>query len=516
MRTGTPALAASARPSSTVVPFSSPLEASFEPMMGFDVSTATRSVPDGASCALASGDGADGVWAQPAASASAHSNAMLFMRLILSAHCKINPMLYDLIPRGARVIGPAQSLDGAYAVAIREGRIAAVLPSIPASSARESVDVSGKLVLPGLIDTHAHVFQYVTGRFGLEADLCGVRSGVTTLVDQGGPSCMTLPAFREFVVQAKQSRVVTFLSAYLVGGMEGHFYPELYRPDCIDVDATVRSASENRDIVKGFKAHAELGGFARWGIESIRLPAEIGRQANLPVYIHFGQLWGLPDSGTNGVDPDTILEQVVPLLKAGDILAHPFTRHPGGFVNREGMVHPIVKEALARGLKTDVGHGSHFSYRMARIALDAGIVPDTLGADMHGYNTRVPAPSSSLKGTPSEHPDKEHMFFGQTRFSLASAMSSMLALGLPLETIVPMVTTHPAEMLGMQGEVGNLKPGAAADVSVLHDERGRWTLRDNEGNTVRAERLLRPHFCLRQGARHDADASILPPLAEAA
>jgi len=122
-------------------------------------------------------------------------------------------MLYDLLLRGGRVIDPAQSLDGAYDVAIREGRIAAVLPSIAPSSARETIDVSGKLVLPGLIDTHAHVFQYVTGRFGLEADLCGVRSGVTTLVDQGGPSCMTLPAFREFVVQAKKSRVVVFLSA---------------------------------------------------------------------------------------------------------------------------------------------------------------------------------------------------------------------------------------------------------------------------------------------------------------
>src|SRR4051812_35249993 len=512
MRTGTPALAASARPSSTVVPFSSPLEASFEPMMGFDVSTATRSVPDGASCALASADGAGGVCAQPAATASAHSNAMLFMGLLLSAHCKIKPMLYDLILRGGRVIDPAQSLDGAYDVAIREGRIVAVLPSIAASGARESIDVSGKLVLPRLIDTHAHVFQYVTGRFGLEAELGGVRSGGALLVAQGGSSCMTLPAFREFGVQPKPSRGVTFPSAVLGGGMEGHFYPELYRPDCIDVDATVRSASENRDIVKGFKAHAELGGFARWGIESIRLAAEIGRQANLPVYIHFGQLWGLPESGDNGVDPDTILEQVVPLLKAGDILAHPFTRHPGGFVNREGKVHPIVEEALARGLKTDVGHGSHFSYRMARIALDAGIVPDTLGADMHGYNTRVPAP----RGTPSEHPDKEHMFFGQTRFSLASAMSSMLALGLPLERIVPMVTTHAAAMLGMQGEIGNLKPGVAADVSVLHDERGRWSLRDNEGTIVRAERMLRPHFCLRDGRRHDSDASILPPLAAAA
>src|SRR5256714_12627730 len=344
-------------------------------------------------------------------------------------------MPYDLLLRGGRVIDPAQNLDGNYDVAITGGRIAAVLPSIAPSSASEAIDVSGKLVLPGLIDTHAHVFEYVTGRFGLEADLCGVRCGNTTLVDQAGLVCITLPAFREFAVNAKKSRLVAFLSAYLVGGLEGHYSPSLYEPDCIDVDATVKAANENRDIVKGFKAHAELGGFARWGIEVMRLSAEIAREAQLPLYIHFGQLWELPASGANGVDPDTILEQVVPLLKPGDVLAHPFTRHPGGFVNREGKVHPIVKEALARGLKTDVGHGSHFSYKMARIALDAGIVPDTLGADMHGYNTRVPKRGSALAGTPDSHPDTDHMFFGKTRFSLASAMTSMLALGLKIEQV---------------------------------------------------------------------------------
>src|SRR5262245_66590656 len=115
-------------------------------------------------------------------------------------------MLYDLLLRGGRVIDPAQNLDGAYDVAIREGRIAAVLPSIAPSSARESVDVSGKLVLPGLIDTHAQVFQYVTGRFGPEAGVCGVRSGVPTLVAPGGPSGLPLPAFRQVPVKAEHSR----------------------------------------------------------------------------------------------------------------------------------------------------------------------------------------------------------------------------------------------------------------------------------------------------------------------
>jgi dihydroorotase len=79
------------------------------------------------------------------------------------------------------------------------------------------------------------------------------------------------------------------------------------------------------------------------------MAAAIARRADLPVYVHFGQLWGLPQSGTNGEDVDTILERVIPLLRAGDILAHPFTRHPGCFVNREGEVHPLIQALLPRG-----------------------------------------------------------------------------------------------------------------------------------------------------------------------
>jgi dihydroorotase len=308
-------------------------------------------------------------------------------------------MQYDVLLSGGRVIDPAQGIDGAFDVAIQSGHVAAVRVGIPKDSAKDVLDVSGKLVLPGLIDTHAHVYQYVTGRFGLNADMVGVHSGVTALIDQGGPSCMTLPGFRQFIAEPACSRVYVFLSAYLVGGLEGHYYPALYRPDCLDVEATVRAARENADLVKGVKAHAELGGFARWGIEVMRLAARIGKEADLPVYIHFGQLWQLPETGANGVDADDILPQVIELLKPGDVLAHPFTRHPGGFVDKNGRVHPIVSEALARGLWVDVGHGSHFSFKMARIALDAGIVPHTLGADMHGYNTHVPKPA----GTPDAH-----------------------------------------------------------------------------------------------------------------
>jgi dihydroorotase len=419
---------------------------------------------------------------------------------------------YDVLLRGGHVICAASGINAVVDVAVRDGKIAAVEKDILPASAKETIDVRGKLVIPGMIDTHAHVYRYVSGRFGLDADLVGVHSGVTTLIDQGGPSCMTLPGFRHFVVEPAKSNVYTFLSSYLVGGLEGHLYPNLYSPDCINIPATIDAAKANPDLVRGIKGHAEIGGFARWGIKVLQMSAEIGRKTNLPVYVHFGQLWGLPQSGANGEDADTILERVIPELRPGDILAHPFTRHPGGFVNREGKVHEVIRAALDRGLKVDVGHGSHFSYRLARIALDAGIVPDTLGADMHGYNTYVPPPP----GTPAEHADDEaHPFAGQAKFSLTQAMSSMLALGLTIEQVVPMVTSNAAAMISKLGEHGTLKPGATADVSVLSDDRGRFILRDNEKNHVVAERLLQPLFCLRAGERFDADAAILPQ-AEAA
>lgn len=416
------------------------------------------------------------------------------------------PTPYDLVLRNGRVIDPAQGLDGVLDIALRDGRIAAVGRSLPGPS-RENIDAVGKLVLPGMIDTHAHVYRYVSGRFGLDADTVGVQSGVTTLVDQGGPSVLTFPGFREYIVKPAASRVLAFISAYMVGGLEGHYYPELYRPDCIAVADTVRCGRANVDLVRGVKGHAEIGGFARWGDKAMRRAAMIARELEMPLYIHFGQLWPLPE-GQDSYDPDAILPAMLEIMRPGDILAHPFTRHPGGFVDRQGRLHPVVREALARGLKTDVGHGSHFSFRMARLVLDAGVVPDTLGADMHGYNTTMPQPV----GTPDEHPDKEemHLFAGRQNFSLASAMTGMLALGLSLEQVVPMVTSNCAAMLGMQDEIGTLRPGLQADISVLDDERGRFLLQDNEGTQVVSDCFLRPVFCVRAGKRYDADAAILP------
>ena len=248
--------------------------------------------------------------------------------------------------------------------------------------------------------------------------------------------------------------------------------------------------------MRGVKGHAEIGALPAGASASWKWRPRLAGEPtsrSMSISAHYGACRRRRQRRGRRHDRRAL----IPLLKPGDILAHPFTRHPGGFVNREGQVHRVIHAALERGLKVDVGHGSHFSYRLARKALDAGVIPHTLGADMHGYNTEVPPPP----GTPREHADDEnHPFKGQARFCLTQAMSSMMALGLPLETVVPMVTSNPAAMLGLADRIGALKVGFDADVTVLHDERGRFLLRDNEDTKVVAEQLLRPAFCLARAA----------------
>ncbi len=410
---------------------------------------------------------------------------------------------FDILLHGGRVIDPASGRDGIASVGVREGRIVAIETTLPTDAAQQVVDCTGKLVIAGMIDTHAHVYQHVTGRFGLNADMVGVRSAVTTLVDQGGPSCMTLPGFRHFIVEPAASRVLCFISAYLVGGMEGHLYPALYGPEQVDVKATVRAGRANADIVRGVKAHAEIGGASRWGLEVVKLGKRISSELGVPLYIHLGQLWPVKDGAT--VDPDEVVRALMPLMEPGDVLAHPFTRHPGGFVSAEtGEVHPVVWAALERGVTVDVGHGSHFSFEMARRTIAAGIRPHTLGADMHGYNVRPP-------GVGNDKVREENPFFGVAPFNLTHAMTELLTLGMSLPDIVATVTSNPARMLQMQDTLGALAPGREADISVLDLLQGSFTLADNSGEKVTAHELLTPAFSLRAGKLLPADSPLIPP-----
>lgn len=414
----------------------------------------------------------------------------------------------DTILRGGHVIDPATGRDGIADIGIAGDRIAAIAGELPTDAAREVIDVSGKIVIPGMIDTHGHVYEHVTGKFGLNADMVGVQSGVTTVVDQGGPSCMTIPGFRAFIAEPAATRVLCFISAYLVGGLEGHLYPELYGPGQLNVEHTVRAARENPDLVRGIKAHAEIGGASRWGLEVIKIGKQIARGAGLPLYIHLGQLWPEADGVT--IDPDEVVRELMPIMEAGDVLAHPFSRHPGGFISAEtGEVHPVVWAALERGVTVDVGHGSHFSFDMARKVLAAGIVPHTLGADMHGYNVRIP--ETAKDGAARDGAQRAaNPFFGVAPFNLTNAMTKLLALGMTLPQVLATVTSNPAQMLHLDAEIGSLQVGREADVTVLEMPQGRFDLADNSGVKVVASEMIVPAFCLRAGRRHDVVSPLVP------
>jgi dihydroorotase len=415
---------------------------------------------------------------------------------------------FDLLLRGGRVIDPGSGRDAIADIAVSGTDIAAIEPRLSADTAEHMIDVTGKIVIAGMIDTHAHVYQHVTGRFGLNADMVGVRSGVDTVVDQGGPSCLTLPGFRHFIAETAETRVLCFISAYLVGGLEGHLYPSLYGPDQVDVKATIRAGRANADLVRGVKAHAEIGGASRWGLEVIRLGKRISSELGVPLYIHLGQLWPVKEGVT--IDPDDVVRALVPLMEPGDVLAHPFTRHPGGFVSTvTGEVHPVVWKALERGVTVDIGHGSHFSFEMARRTIAAGIRPHTLGADMHGYNVRLRDDNDAAR-------HQENPFSGVAPFNLTHAMTELLALGLSLREVVAMVTCNPARMLQMQDHIGALQPGREADISVLDLLQGRFVLTDNSGETLVTNDLLTPVFAVRAGRVVASDSALIPPPALAA
>ncbi|CAN5474142.1 amidohydrolase/deacetylase family metallohydrolase [soil metagenome] len=413
---------------------------------------------------------------------------------------------YDLLLTGGRVIDPAPGLDGLFDVGIVGARIVDIGASLPAARAKVVRDVSGRLVLPGLIDTHAHCYTHVCGDFGLEPEDIGVKAGVTTVVDQGGASPLTIGGFDQFISKPSKTRVLSFVSTYLAGGLQGHRYVNLYSPDCIDVPAIVKAAEKYPDLIRGIKSHAEEGNYSRWGVGVLRKSKEAGRETGLPVYIHLGTLW--PSKDGLPVDAKQLLDDVLPLMDKNDVLAHPFSRHPSGFVGKDGRIHPLINEAVARGVKIDVGRGSHFSFNIARQVVEAGFIPDTLGADLHAYNTcKVVAFNTQGQFSDADVGDANA---AEPTFSLHHSMTELLSIGVPLHKVIATVTSNAAEMLRLSDSLGSLQVGREADISVVELERGSFTLQDGMGATQSATERFKPDFVVRAGALYEPDSYLLP------
>jgi dihydroorotase len=253
-------------------------------------------------------------------------------------------------------------------------------------------------------------------------------------------------------------------------------------------------------------------------LESLKLAKQAGRELGLPVYVHLGTLW--PQKEGVSVDPQAIIEQVVPLLDKDDVLAHPFTRYPSGFVNADGTIHPLVYEALAKGVTLDVGRGAHFSFDNARAVIAAGILPTTLGADLHGYNIKFPDGGRWYRGmftdTAEMEPPEDASLPFSTPYGLHHAMSELMALGVTLPQVVAMATSHAAKLLRMEDRIGALKVGMDADISVFRVLEGEWTLRDSNGVEVVTHQILHPERVVRAGKVINTDSPLLPDLAQLA
>ncbi|MTV24684.1 hypothetical protein FTX61_04515 [Nitriliruptoraceae bacterium ZYF776] len=355
---------------------------------------------------------------------------------------------YERVLTGGRVYdgagGPAAVAD----VAIRDGRVVAIGPDL-AASASEVVDVRGKLVLPGLVDAHTHVFEKVSA-VGAPPDQAHLRRGVVAAADAGTVGASTLAAFRSFVVDRTRMRLVNFLNVSVLGLIDFRFGELLNPATLVHADA-VDAAAANPDLIRGFKIRLSEDVVGDRCLELLEQALDVGAETGLPLMVHIGET----------ADPlPTILER----LRPGDVVAHCYTGKPFGILDGD-RVSDAVWQARERGVRFDSAHGrSNLAFRVAEPAIAQGFLPDYLTSDTSARNWQGPV------------------------FDLVTSISKLVALGAAFDDLVPLATSVPAAALGLDAEgFGNLVVGGPAHVTVL-DEVADQRLVDTEGAVLEAPR----------------------------
>jgi dihydroorotase len=386
--------------------------------------------------------------------------------------------IYDLVLAGGRVCDPANGVDKACDVAIAGDRIAALGDSL-AAQARRVLDVTGKIVTPGWVDLHTHVFEWVT-TFGLPPDDVGVNSGVTTAVDQGGAGAYTIPAFKHYIADRARTDIRCFPSINAAGTLRGGLAgPILHTPDIVDVDLLVAEAEKHPKLVRGFgEIHGESGAWSRWGFAVVEQARAASDRTGLPLYFHTGELFEVDEA--NRPDSRSLLPQVLKIARPGDILAHVYSAQHDGVLGADERPSPLLTEAVANGLLLDIGFGINFSYATARRMIAAGIWPSIISSDVHGRFDAM-------------HDDT------MLDYSLAGAFARLVALGMPFGDALAAVTVTPARVLREEAEIGTLAVGSRADVTVLEERVESWPLYDSQAEVLMAARRWLPHLVLRAG-----------------
>lgn len=360
-------------------------------------------------------------------------------------------MRFDLLIKGGEVVDPGGGREGPLDVGIAGGRIAAVDRDLPTERAAEVIDATGLIVTPGLVDLHTHVFHKAT-YWGIDPDPVASSSGVTTWNDAGTAGALTIAGLREFVAERARVRITSFLNISNIGLVgENH---ECANLAYLDVGLFRRLVDLNRDFVHGVKVRMGTPTVGENGLEPLRRARQAADECELPLMVHVA--FGPP-----------AIEDVIALLRPGDILTHCFTGLSMRLVDDDGRLHDFARRAWDAGVVMDIGHGTgSFSYSTAEALMAAGRPPDVISTDLHQLSINGPA------------------------YDLPTCMSKFLCLGMPLRDVVRATTVRPAEVLGLEAEIGTLRPGSAGDVALFRLVPGRFPLYDIWGEMRESDVLL--------------------------
>jgi dihydroorotase len=371
---------------------------------------------------------------------------------------------FDLVIKGGEVLDPSQSLRGRRDIGIRYGVIEAVEPDIPAARALRLIDAGGKLVTPGLVDLHCHVYPYGSA-IGIPADELVAHQCTTTCVSAGDAGANNFAGFRRFIVAQTRTRLYAFVHIANIG-LTPFPLPELYNIDFAQVDACAKAVAENADIAIGVKVRMSENVIARNGAEPLKRAIQACEMAGTGgrVMAHIG-----------GVENVALMTEILDLLRPGDILTHAYSGAPnlaGAFTNivQNGQLLPAALAAKQRGVMFDVGHGGgSFDYTVAEAAIAQGAPPDTISSDIHVVSGNTP-------GMPY----------------LTWVMSKFLGLGFTLEQVVTMATVNPAKIINRAPKLGTLQIGAPGDVAIMELVEGPVAFVDTRNNARNGKAYLKP------------------------
>jgi len=376
-------------------------------------------------------------------------------------------MQYDLLITGGDVIDPGAGLRGIMDVAIAGGRIVTVAPSLPASQAKRTLSAKGMLVMPGLVDLHAHVL--VNGHdMGIHTDECCSGSGVTTLCDAGSTGSSNFAALRGMLDGHVRTNVRAFVNLSAIGVTGIKHAGELAHFPYADPEGCAHTIQDNPDLAIGVKLRFGPGLVWEYSAEPVKLARRAAAMAgdDVPMMMHI-------------TDSPVPLPELIAHMKPGDIVTHCYHGRSHSILGEEKQfVLKEVIEAQRAGIVFDCAHGrNHFSFRTLEKALDQGFLPDTISTDL-------------TMRTAKEGPV----------WDLPTTMTKLLHFGMSLEEIVRRSTAAPARIMGYEGTVGTLKPGANADVSIFELRDGNFEMRDSDGNVVTAKRRLLARATIKDGS----------------